>query len=93
MIEHSQTNGTSQTNETPQTNGNSQTNDHSQLNGFKHHILLTKSHLQKLDSRKCESYKDEQLKNGFSHFESNGHSTSRKETKERFVNKPQILRI
>lgn len=54
----------------------------SQVNGHhKQQVPLTKCHLQKLDTRKADSYQHENMKNGFCHYESNG--TSKKDAKER----------
>lgn len=45
----------------------------------RHHVPLTKCHLQKLDSRRSDCYQDEHFKNGFCHYDSNG----KKDAKER----------
>lgn len=59
----------------PQKNGHVQV-----MNGAaKHHVPLTKCHLQKLDSRRNDCYQDEHFRNGFCHYDTNG----KKDAKER----------
>ena len=48
----------------------------------KHHIPLTKCHLQKLDSKKIDK-EEEKYSNGYCHFENNGTVVYKKDVKER----------